>query len=79
MISSDRWSHFFEKKNKKTGSPNLGQMAKIRPKTRLFDVLTSSRGKIHEHFWAQICAKGTKIGPEKCFLPFFQVWFFSFP
>ena len=59
-----------KKKNKKTGSPNLGQMAKIRPKTRLFDVLTSSRGKIHEHFWAQICAKGTKIGVFCCFFKF---------
>ena len=30
-------------------------------------------------FWAQILAKGAKIGPETSFLPFSQVWFISFP
>ena len=36
--------------------------------------LTSSGGKIHENvFWAQIWAKGGKIGPETSFLPFSQV------
>ena len=36
-------------------------------------------GKSHEKmFGAQIWAKEAKIGPQNCFLPFSQVWFFSF-
>ena len=30
-------------------------------------------------FGDQVWAKGSKIGPKTRFLPFFQVWFISFP
>ena len=49
---------------------------------RLQQCLTSRRGKTHEKkkFWNQIWAKNEpKSGPQLFFLPFFQVWFISFP